>query len=100
MKKSGHFNEDVSRRPDREEITDEWRERALHDPEYVERQRDGRTRRWTYIAERGKWLRVVVLADGETVHTNFWDRGFERKLTKWEEGGEWKKLESAETDES
>jgi len=25
----------------------------------------------------GRWLRVVVLADGETVHNAFFDRGFE-----------------------
>jgi hypothetical protein len=38
---------------------------------------DGRIRRWAAISEaEGRVLRVVVLADGETVHNAFFDRGF------------------------
>lgn len=88
MKTSGHFEDDVAKRPDRMGIRQEWRERALKEPEYIEHQQDGRTSRWCYIAERGRWLRIVVLPDGETVHTNFWDRGFVKKLRRWEEGNE------------
>ena len=41
-------------------------------------QADGRIRRWARIAEAdGRWPRVVLLADGETVHNAFFDRGFE-----------------------
>jgi len=41
-------------------------------------QADGRIRRWARIEEaEGRWLRVVLLADGETVHNAFFDRGFE-----------------------
>jgi hypothetical protein len=41
-------------------------------------QTDGRIRRWARIEEaEGRWLRVVLLADGETVHNAFFDRGFE-----------------------
>jgi len=42
-------------------------------------QADGRIRRWAQIAEaEGRYLRVVLLPDGETVHNAFFDRGFER----------------------
>jgi hypothetical protein len=39
---------------------------------------DGRIRRWAQIeAAGGRYLRVVLLEDGETVHNAFFDRGFE-----------------------
>ena len=82
MKTSGHFDNDVSKRPDRTSIKEEWRKRALREPEYVEHQQNGWTKRWVYVAEQEKWLRVMVLEDGETVHTNFWDRGFQEKLRR------------------
>jgi hypothetical protein len=42
-------------------------------------QADGRIRRWAPIAEaEGRYLRVVLLPDGETVHNAFFDRGFEQ----------------------
>lgn len=31
---------------------------------------------WTYIDEEQKYLRVILLEDGETVHNAFFDRGF------------------------
>jgi hypothetical protein len=46
-------------------------------PEYEKAQLDERIRRWRRIEEAGgRWLRVVVLADGETVHNAFFDRRF------------------------
>ncbi len=90
MKTSQHFDDDVSRRPDRTKIKEEWRERALHEPEYAEHQQNGRTNRWIYVAEQQKWLKVVFLPDGETVLTNFFDRGFEEKLRRFEQGQEWR----------
>ncbi len=40
-------------------------------------QQDGRIRRWAPIKEmEGKYLRVVLLPDGETVHNAFFDRSF------------------------
>ena len=40
-------------------------------------QRDGRIRRWAPIKEMsGKFLRVILLPDGETVHNAFFDRTF------------------------
>ena len=44
--------------------------------EYV--RTDGRVRCWTRIAEmEAKYLRVVLLPDGETVHNAFFDRRFQ-----------------------
>ena len=37
---------------------------------------DGRIRHWIFIAELGRYLRVVTLEDGETVHNAFPDRDF------------------------
>jgi len=39
-------------------------------------QGDGRVRHWIYVEELGKYLRVVTLEDGETVHNAFPDRHF------------------------
>ena len=67
----------IRTRADRAAILDEWIERAIHSPlkEYV--QADGRTRRWTQVTEmNNRYLRVVLLPDGETVHNAFFDRGF------------------------
>jgi len=33
-------------------------------------------RRWIYLAEEQRYLRVVLLADRETVHNAFFDRRF------------------------
>ena len=55
----------------------EWIERVVTDPEHEMVQPDGRFRRWGRIPEAGgKYLRVVVLEDGETVHNAFFDRSF------------------------
>lgn len=59
-------------------IQDEWIERAIQRPIREEIQADGRIRRWVKVTEmEGRYLRVVLLADGETVHNAFFDRGFE-----------------------
>jgi len=42
-------------------------------------QKDGRIRKWIYIKEENKYLRVVFLEDGETVHNAFFDRNFKEK---------------------
>lgn len=47
-------------------IADEWVERVLSIPQSQELQPDGRVRYFGYIAEAGKWLRVVV-ADGKCI---------------------------------
>ncbi len=63
--------------PDRAGIRDEWIERVLAEAKHSVVQTAGRIRIWGRIAEAGgKWLRVVVLEDGETVHNAFFDRDF------------------------
>jgi len=65
-------------RPDRAAIRDEWIERAIRTPTKETVQADGRIRRWVQIPEaENRYLRVVLLADGETVHNAFFDRRFE-----------------------
>ena len=64
-------------RPDRAEITDAWVQRAVQAPIRELIQTDGRIRRWAKIPEMGnRYLRVVLLADGETIHNAFFDRDF------------------------
>jgi hypothetical protein len=76
MKTTTYF-EMVRRRRDRATIRDSWITRVVAHPEHELAQADGRIRRWARIDEAGgRWLRVVVLADGETVHNAFFDRGF------------------------
>ena len=76
MKTTAYF-EAIRKRPDRAVIHFEWIERAIQAPIREVLQADGRIRRWITIPEvGGKFLRVVLLADGETVHNAFFDRGF------------------------
>ncbi|CAN5911260.1 hypothetical protein BH11GEM1_BH11GEM1_24440 [soil metagenome] len=64
-------------RPDRMGILEEWILRAVDSPVREVIQADGRIRRWAQIPEKdGRFLRVVLLADGETIHNAFFDRGF------------------------
>lgn len=63
-------------RLDRAPIDPRWIELALTAPLTESIQSDGRIRRWVYIAERDKYLRVVLLEDRETVHNAFFDRNF------------------------
>jgi hypothetical protein len=69
------------RRPDRSGIKDKWIEAAIADPVRREVQSDGRIRCWTYVAAECKYLRVVMLSDGETVHNAFFDRSFKEERT-------------------
>jgi len=64
-------------RPDRAMIRDEWIEFVARSPMRESIQGDGRIRRWAQIAEAdGRYLRIVLLADGETIHNAFFDRDF------------------------
>jgi hypothetical protein len=76
VKTTAYF-EAIRKRPDRAVIQTDWIERTIQAPVREVVQADGRIRRWLPIAEaEGKVLRVVLLADGETVHNAFFDRGF------------------------
>lgn len=64
-------------RPDRAMIRDEWIRQAIRTPVAETIQDDGRIRRWARIEDAdGRYLRVVLLEDGETVHNAFFDRNF------------------------
>jgi len=54
-----------------------WIKFVCENPESEFVQTDGRIRRWARITEmESKFLRVVLLEDGETVHNAFFDRRF------------------------
>jgi len=72
-----HYFEAIRSRPDRTIIQEAWIERAIRSPIREAVQADGRIRRWAQVPEMGnRYLRVVLLPDGETVHNAFFDRGF------------------------
>lgn len=74
MKTTRYFEEQVIRkRPYLKRI---WCEEAIRNPHHKELQDDGRIRYYYYVAELGKFLRVVTLEDGETVHNAFPDRDY------------------------
>lgn len=75
MKTTQYF-EHVRKRPDRARIRDEWIRHVVDHAEKTERQSDGRIRKWARIADTGKFLRVILLEDGQTVHNAFFDRSF------------------------
>lgn len=75
VKTTRYFREQVLRK--RPYIQMEWCERILARPTARVTQPDGRIRFWGVVPELGnKALRVVTLADGETVHNAFPDRDF------------------------
>ena len=77
MKVTRYF-EATRTRSDRVIIRDEWIKRAIHEPIRESVQNDQRIRRWVQVSEmEGRYLRVVLLEDGETVHNAFFDRRFE-----------------------
>jgi hypothetical protein len=54
----------------------ELRLAAIRDPQIREIQPDGRIRHWWYAEELGKYMRVVTLPVGITLHNAFPDRGY------------------------
>lgn len=72
------YFEHMGQRPDRVIILEEWILRVIDSPDRTERQSDGRLRRWAWIPE-GKFLRVILLEDGKTVHNAFFDRSYKEK---------------------
>lgn len=76
MKLTKYF-EEMRRRPDRAAIRLEWIQHVVDNPVKEVIQADGRIRRWAPIEEmEDRYLRVVLLEDGETVHNAFFDRSF------------------------
>jgi hypothetical protein len=71
------YFETLRSRPDRAIITDLWFQFVIEHPVKEVIQKDDRIRRWAAISEaEGKYLRVILLPDGETVHNAFFDRSF------------------------
>ena len=67
----------MRQRSDRADIKLEWIEFVINQPVSEIVQEDGRIRRWAKInAADNKYLRVILLDDGETVHNAFFDRRF------------------------
>ena len=64
-------------RQNRESIKMDWIEYVVSHPTKEFIQEDGRVRRRASIKEaEGRYLRVVLLEDGETIHNAFFDRSF------------------------
>lgn len=77
MFKTTEYFKFMKQRPDRAQIQDEWIEQAINNPINQEIQSDNRIRRWAKIQENeNRYLRIVLLEDGETVHNAFFDRRF------------------------
>lgn len=77
MKTTDHFWLARFRSPYRAHIQLAWIQQVAEQPLREEVQPDGRIRRWGAVPELGgRILRVVILADGETVHTAFVDGRF------------------------
>ncbi len=76
MKFTKYF-EEMKKRPDRAIIRSDLIQRVIDNPIRKVIQADGRIRCWAPIDEMdGKFLRVILLPDGETVHNVFFDRSF------------------------
>jgi hypothetical protein len=76
VKTTRYFREQVLTK--RSYLKEEWILEILSNPIKKDVQQDNRIRYWGYVDELKKFLRVVTLGDGETVHNAFPDRNFER----------------------
>ena len=74
MQFTSYFQNDVMvKRP---YIQVRWLEQVISAPLRREVQSDGRIRHWAWIDELNRYLRVVTLEDGLTVHNAFTDSRF------------------------
>lgn len=78
MKTTQYFKY-TRKRPDRVHIKDEWINLVTNNPARTQIQSDGRIRKWAKIPEINKYLRVILLEDGETVHNAFFDRAYKEE---------------------
>lgn len=75
---STYFENEVLRK--RPYLTEKTCRRVIENPIKKEVQPDGRIRFWGKVEQLGgKYLRVVTLEDGFTIHNAFIDRGFKPK---------------------
>ncbi len=72
---TAYFENEVLRK--RSYLKKEWCIQVIENPIQIEVQEDNRYRFWGFIEELpGKALRVITLADQQTIHNAFPDRGF------------------------
>lgn len=81
MKTTRYFDEQVLRK--RPYLRLSWCAEVLKAPLHREEQPNGRIRYWGEVTRPGetgsRYLRVVTLADGETIHNAFFDRRFRKE---------------------
>jgi len=77
VKTTRYFREQVLRK--RKYIKEKWCLQAIKKPLKKEKQIDGRIRHWIFVKEINKYLRVVTLGDGVTIHNVFPDRNFKEE---------------------
>jgi hypothetical protein len=77
VKTTRYFREQVLRK--RKYIKEKWCIQAIKMPVKKEKQNNGRIRYWIFVKEIGKYLRVVALEDGVTIHNAFPDRNFKEE---------------------
>ena len=71
-----YYENRVLRKADRKWLVSEDIVKVLAHPIRTQVQGDGRIRHWAYIPHLKAYIRVVTLADGQTVHNAFKDRDF------------------------
>ena len=71
----------TQKRKDRKQIKMDWILSTIKNPSHIEKQSDGRIRYWAKIkAAKNRYLRVILLEDGETIHNAFFDRSFREEF--------------------
>jgi len=74
MKFTMHFMNDVL--PKRPYLDEELIEDILSNPIRKEIQDDNKIKLWGYSSRHTRFVRIILLEDGETIHTAFFDRNF------------------------
>ena len=74
--KTTKYYDYTRKKPDRARIKNDWIKFVISNPVKTEIQSDGRIKKWAKIPEVNKYLMVILLGDGETVHNAFFDRSF------------------------
>jgi len=73
VKTTEHFERALQQRP---QIKREWCETIATQRGFAQEMPSGRIRCWGWIEELGHYVRVVILEDGETLHTAMIDSKF------------------------
>ena len=75
MKVTDHGQGQLQRR----KITETMFLDVLRHPVEVEEQENGYFKFWGYVESEERYLRVVTLADRETIETAHWDRNYKKR---------------------